>query len=414
MSDKTPSVKRKYNKKKKGRKKQKKRRNKHPKQNKKTKMKKVTNRIRWTNKLSDWVKENHISLSDRSVPLPFESEIITLMQLTNKTKNDIIKWMDQNAFGILYRINPNFNRDRFYDNRELFNVQMTNWVLHNSESLVQRIPPYPTRLEYQSLSNDFKENKKVIQQWIRNHCKTVLISNNRINADNVRVHFEPLINKYIIANCGLLWYLQYTITSSIINKLMSIAKISQSKVIEVVTPKYIKFVLDKEFNRLDFAHRIIMDLLQLNKTINDTIATALHNDFNIEIQHVYQLQQYYKNSINMYEGKQYRHSCKLCNYYFKSARELALHAALPHGYVCKHCPLKFHHQFTRRKHVNVKHKKVCLHFDYIRFDTFNWIAIHRLKFVRNVTWLKLVIEVLGKNIVKKNTNISLRIEIHDV
>eukprot|EP01084_Bolivina_argentea_P233620 393440_1 len=116
---------------------------------------------------------------------------------------------------------------KFEDNKDWFNIQMTNWVLTNSEYLIQRDPPYPTRLEYQTLSNDLETNKKIIQQWIRHHCKTILIDNNRMNADSVHNYFEPLINKYIIANCGLLWHLKYQINGPIINNMMTIDKISQ-------------------------------------------------------------------------------------------------------------------------------------------------------------------------------------------
>eukprot|EP01083_Nonionella_stella_P257224 880634_1 len=106
---------------------------------------------------------------------------------------------------------------------------------------------------------------------------------------------------------------------------------------------------------LDLVHRIIMDLIQNNVHFSQSIISRLQAEHNIDIGQVFVLIKYYRAKSKQLKSS--NHSCQYCNYYFASIKNKEIHESLPHGYAFKHCPLRFTHQFSRLKHVNVKHKK---------------------------------------------------------
>eukprot|EP01084_Bolivina_argentea_P102969 184462_1 len=93
---------------------------------------------------------------------------------------------------------------------------------------------YPTREQFQRLSLIFQTDIKVIRQWFYKHCKTILLALNKINANTMHNHYVPIINHYIISNCGLLWNLHYKINDKIQQEISDIAKISMQLVLKIV------------------------------------------------------------------------------------------------------------------------------------------------------------------------------------
>ena len=338
---------------------------KHPKQIKKNKHKvlcqkndsKKRYKHSWTSKLTEWIKKNHQSLMQRSKPLPNVTELSDLIVLTTHKATDIIKWMKQNTECILFKIDPSYDSQKKIDNSELLIINLTDWIIQNSNFLIQRDPPYPSRVEYNHLSNLYNENKNVIQRWFRDNCKRILIEKQLISADKAINYYLPIIQRFIRERCGELWLRKYTASECMLHKISSVAKISYTKAVEIMTPENIKGILNEEFKNLVLLHRIINDLLFLKQPLNEDIITRLSESFDTTNNNIQIIYNDNKQRYNEIISARNIYSCNKCNYYFKSSRELCLHQSIPHGYACKHCPLKFTHQFSRRTHVNLQHNK---------------------------------------------------------